>query len=563
MQGELERLRNGMRLVSGAVSAFAEATSDYQRLLTIVARSAAEAIGDICTVMLLDEAGDLHTRALFTTDPSVEHYLTALVGSPIRAGEPSMAWHVMTTGTALFVPAFDLAAAKDRMAARNHELFTTIGVHSLIVVPMRVRGVALGVVAMWRHRAERPSYDNLDLELAQDLANHAALAISNARLVEALRTSEQVHKAQLDGVRANRFLDAIIEHIPDMVFVKDADRLAFTRFNLAGEQLLGVPRSALIGKTDFDLFPAEEAAFFQAKDRETLAARKLVEIAEEPIQTKNGMRWLHTKKVPILDEDGTPLYLLGISHDITARKVADEQLRAAKDQADVASAELEAFSYSVAHDLRAPLRGIDGFSQALLDDYGDRLDEVGRGYLIRVRRLAQRMAELIDDLLALSRVTRADLVFQSVDLTALTQAAVSRLQRLEPERSVEVLVAQGLVVQADARLLSIALDNLLGNAWKFTSKVAAARIELGSEVTETGVRYFVRDNGAGFDNQYAHKLFGVFQRLHTEAEFPGTGIGLATVARIIHRHRGRVWASGVLGNGATFYFTLGDPETHE
>jgi len=563
MQTEVERLRNGMRLVSGAVSAFAEATSDYRRLLAIVARSAAEAIGDICTVVLLDEAGDLHTRAMFTTDPSVESHLAALIEMPISADEPSMAWNVMETAQPLFVPAFDLVAAKARMAPRNYELFHAVGVHTLIVVPMRVRGVSLGVVAMWRHRADRPGYDELDLELAKDLANHAALAISNARLVEALRDSEQVRKAQQDSVRANRFLDAIIEHIPDMVFVKDADHLAFTRFNLAGEQLLGIPRSALIGKTDLDLFPPEEAAFFQAKDRETLAARELVEIAEEPIQTKAGTRWLHTKKVPILDEDGTPLYLLGISHDITARKLVDEQLRAAKDRAETASGELEAFSYSVAHDLRAPLRGIDGFSQALLDDYGDRLDDEGRGYLFRVRKLAQRMAELIDDLLALSRVTRAELVRQSVDLSALTYTAVARLQRLEPERAIEVVIAPDLVVDADPRLLSIALDNLLGNARKFTSKVAAARIELGSEVTDTGVRYFVRDNGAGFDSQYAHKLFGVFQRLHTEAEFPGTGIGLATVARIIHRHRGRVWAEGELGNGATFYFTLGDPETHD
>ncbi len=559
MEQELERLRNGMRLLSGAVSAFAEATSDYERLLTTVARSAAETIGDVCVVVLLDEAGNLHPRARFTTDPAVEHHLTAFLDAPIRAGEPSMLWNVMTTAESLVIPRLALVAMEGRVVPRSIQVLQTIGVHSLILVPMRVRGLSLGVIGLWRHLGDR-SYDDVDLELAQDLANHAALAISNARLVEALRASEQVRKAQQDGVRANRFLDAIIEHIPDMVFVKDAVHLAFTRFNLAGEQLLGVPRSALIGKTDLDLFPAEQAGFFQAKDRETLAGKQLVEIAEEPIETAAGKRWLHTKKVPILDDDGTPLYLLGISHDITARKLADEQLRAAKVQAEAANQELEAFSYSVAHDLRAPLRGIDGFSQALLDDYGDRLDEDGRGYLDRVRKLAQRMAELIDDLLALSRVTRADLTVENVDLSALVHAAVARLQRLEPERSLEVVVAPGLMVKADERLLSIALDNLLGNAWKFTSKVAIPRIELGSEDTDAGVRYFVRDNGAGFDRQYAHKLFGVFQRLHTEAEFSGTGIGLATVSRIIHRHRGRVSAESELGAGATFYFTLGNLE---
>ncbi len=560
MAGDVERLRNGIRLISGAVTAFADAASDYERLLSIVARSSAEVIGDTCAVSMLEPSGELRTHALFSIDPAADHYMAEFSSTPLRPGDPSTAWNVMSTGQPLFLPTIDLAAMKARISSRNYELMRKVGIHSLILVAMRVRSVPLGVVALWRHRSSSAPFDELDLELAQDLANHAALAISNARLVDALRQSEDLRVAQQSSVRANRFLDAIIEHIPDMVFVKDAESLAFTRFNRAGEELLGVPRTALIGKTDYDLFPADEAQFFQAKDRETLAAKNLVEIAEEPIQTASGQRWLHTKKVPILDEDGTPMYLLGISHDITARKRADEELRAAKEQAEFASKELEAFSYSVAHDLRAPLRGIDGFSQALLDDYGDRLDEVGLGYLERCRKLAQRMAGLIDDLLALSRVTRADLERQPVDVSNLGRAALARLQRADPDRQVEIVIAPSLMGEADPRLLSVALDNLLGNAWKFTSNVASARIELGSEVTPAGLAYFVRDSGAGFDPQYTHKLFGVFQRLHTETEFPGTGIGLATVARIIHRHRGRVWAQGAIGEGATFYFTLGDRE---
>jgi len=560
MVGDVERLRNGMRLISGAVTAFADASGDYDQLLKIVAQSSAEVIGDTCAVSMLEPSGELRTYALFSTDPAAESYMDEFSRTPLRPGDPSTAWNVMSTGHPVFLPTIQLDAIKTRMSSRNYELMSEVGIHSLILVAMRVRSVPLGVVALWRHRPSSAPFDKLDLELAQDLANHAALAISNARLVEALRQSEELRVAQQSSIRANRFLDAIIEHIPDMVFVKDAEHLAFTRFNRAGEELLGVSRTALIGKTDYDLFPADEAKFFQAKDRETLAAKSLVEIAEEPIQTAAGPRWLHTKKVPILDEDGTPLYLLGISHDITARKRADEELRAAKEMAELASKELEAFSYSVAHDLRAPLRGIDGFSQALLDDYGDRLDEVGRSYLERCRKLAQRMAELIDDLLALSRVTRAELGREPVDIGTLGRAAAARLQRAEPDRKVEIVIAPNMLGEADPRLLSVALDNLLGNAWKFSSKVAGARIELGTEVTPSGPAYFVRDNGAGFDQQYAHQLFGVFQRLHTEVEFPGTGIGLATVARIIHRHRGRVWAEGAIGKGATFYFTLGDRE---
>ena len=320
--------------------------------------------------------------------------------------------------------------------------------------------------------------------------------------------------------------------------------------------MLGITRDQILGKTDYDLFPPDEAAFFQEKDRETLTGQKLVRIQEEPVQTRDGVRWLYTKKVPVHDQHGTPTHLLGISYDITERKLADAALRDAKDRAEAASRELEAFSYSVAHDLRAPLRGIDGFSQALVEDYSAVLDDTGKRYLGRIRDGAQRMAVLIDDLLALSRVTRAELARQPVDLTAIAQASAARLQRSEPTRDVAIEIAPNLTANADPRLLAIALDNLFSNAWKFTSKSADAKIELVSD----GSAFVVRDNGAGFDMKYEKKLFGVFQRLHTEAEFPGTGIGLATVARIIHRHRGRVWATGAVGQGAAFHFTLGDPE---
>ncbi|MGE3765881.1 MAG: ATP-binding protein, partial [Kofleriaceae bacterium] len=411
-----------------------------------------------------------------------------------------------------------------------------------------------------RHRPHARDLDELDLELAQDLANHAAIAIANARHVDALRENDELRGAKEELARANKFLDAIIENIPDMVFVKDADKLAFTRFNRAGEELIGVSREAMIGKTDYDFFPPEEAMHFQGMDRETLRNKILVDIPEEPIHTANGKRWLHTKKVPIVDERGEPIYLLGISQDITNAKQDKQALVDAKDRAEAANKELESFSYSVAHDLRAPLRAIDGFSQAIVEDYGDRLDEEGRRLLDRVREQAQRMARLIDDLLALSRVTRHDLSFESIDLGETARGTLAQLQRLDPDRSVDVRISNSLLATVDPRMLAIAFDNLLGNAWKFTSKTPDARIEVG-QLHKDGERvFFVRDNGAGFDPQYRHKLFGVFQRLHTEREFPGTGVGLATVARIILRHRGRVWAEGEPGMGATFFFTLGDPE---
>jgi two-component system, NtrC family, sensor kinase len=220
------------------------------------------------------------------------------------------------------------------------------------------------------------------------------------------------------------------------------------------------------------------------------------------------------------------------------------------------NSELEAFSYSVSHDLRAPLRSIDGFSKLLLDDHAGALNAKGKDYLLLVRASAQRMGELIDDLLLLSRVGRAGLVRDRVDLSGIARVAAEELQRKDPDRQVTICIEEPLSAQADDGLMRVLLENLLGNAWKFTANVPAARIEVRTEQKESGTVFFVRDNGAGFDMSYAEKLFNPFQRLHTEAEFPGTGIGLATVHRIVDRHGGRVWADSAVGQGATFYFTI-------
>lgn len=230
---------------------------------------------------------------------------------------------------------------------------------------------------------------------------------------------------------------------------------------------------------------------------------------------------------------------------------------------EAANKELEAFSYSVSHDLRAPLRSIDGFSQALVEDLEDSLDAKAKGYLQRVRAAARRMGELIDDLLELSRVGRTELRRDRVSLSAIGHAVITERRKTDPHRQVEVDIRDGLVAQADRGLLQIVLENLLGNAWKFTANTSPARIQLGAQPHADGdAVYFVRDNGAGFDMTYMNKLFRPFQRLHSESDFPGTGIGLATVHRIVDRHGGRVWAEGAVGAGATVYFTLPEDNEH-
>jgi len=218
--------------------------------------------------------------------------------------------------------------------------------------------------------------------------------------------------------------------------------------------------------------------------------------------------------------------------------------------------ELESFSYSVSHDLRAPLRSIDGFSQALLEDYPDKLDEQGKNYLKRVRSNTQRMGELIDDLLKLSRLIRSEMKPEMVNLSTLAQSIATELQKTQPERQVEFVITPGLSAKGDEHLLRLLLENLLGNAWKFTEKHSQARIEFGSTRADGKQVFLVRDDGAGFDMTYADKLFAPFQRLHSVSEFPGVGIGLATVQRIICRHGGRIWAEGDIEKGAIFYFTL-------
>jgi signal transduction histidine kinase len=298
----------------------------------------------------------------------------------------------------------------------------------------------------------------------------------------------------------------------------------------------------------------------------------------DKIEVAGRQWWVYFQALPTFQMEGEsqlPLFVLltgfagsfllfGITFMLIRSRLRAEKagrdLEDANRELEATNRELEAFSYSVSHDLRAPLRSIDGFSQIILEDYAEELDEEGKDYLCRVRTASQKMGRLIDDLLGLSRVTRGALNCKRVDLSALAMEVAEELREARPERKVEFSAQKGLEVWGDPRLLRVALVNLIGNAWKFTEKKHEARIEFGldEELSRRGhiPVYYVRDNGAGFEMIYADKLFGAFQRLHGQDEFEGTGIGLATVQRVVHRHGGRIWAEGEVGRGATFYFTL-------
>jgi PAS domain S-box-containing protein len=365
------------------------------------------------------------------------------------------------------------------------------------------------------------------------------------------------------GDEGGALMSAILSAIADHVYVFDAEG-RFT-FMSKAPFFPGATRESMMGKTwrEIGMPPAAMEVFDEVRERVMRTGAAITAEMDYP-SAAGTLRLLYT--ITALDHDRgersaviTTRDITQAHHDAEAVKDLTARLEAQIEELREVNGELEAFSYSVSHDLRAPLRAIDGFSRALVDDYGETLDAIAKGYLTKVLAAASRMGHLIDDLLGLARITRTALSLGSVDVGAICSQIVSDLRGANPRREIDFVVPEELLVHADARLLRVALENLLGNAVKFTGKKARARIEVGACVSDSGARaVFVRDDGAGFDPKYAAKLFGAFQRLHTVDDFPGTGIGLATVQRVIHRHRGRIWAEATPGEGATFYFTLGE-----
>jgi PAS domain S-box-containing protein len=354
---------------------------------------------------------------------------------------------------------------------------------------------------------------------------------------------------------ARRRLAAIVESSDDAIIGKTLDGL-ITSWNNGAQRLFGYAPEEVVGGSIAVLFPPGHP---DEQQRLLGQLRGGVEVAHYDTvrRRKDGQDIDVSVTVsPVRDRLGHVVGASKVARDITDRKRAERALAAAKESAELANRELEAFSYSVAHDLRAPLRGMNGFAQILLDDYADKLDAEGVDCLHEIHTNARRMGALIDALLSLSRLTRSALHRERVDLSRLAGDVARELASAEPGRAVDVLVAPGLSADVDPLLARALLENLLGNAWKFTGGAAAARLEVGARREDGATAFFVRDNGAGFDMAHAAKLFAPFQRLHTVGEFPGTGIGLATVQRIVHRHGGRIWAEGTVGAGATFHFTL-------
>ena len=366
---------------------------------------------------------------------------------------------------------------------------------------------------------------------------------------------------------AQRLLQ-VIDNTSAVIYMRDRDG-RYLLVNRRYEELFGVKREEIVGMSDFDLFPADVAAEFRANDLKALARGAAIQF-EETAPHHDGPHAYITVKYPITDAAGDHYAICGISTDINDLKRAEAEakslnaglearVRERTAELEASTRELDAFAYSVSHDLRAPLRAVAGFSELLLEDYAAGLDETGRDYLGRVVAATSRMSRLIDDLLALSRATRVELSWRPVDLTAIAQRVLADLRATDPgpDRPIELIVEQGLCATGDPALLELALQNLIGNAWKVTAKQDKALIHIGADRLPDGARaFFIRDTGAGFDMRYADKLFIPFQRLHSREDFAGSGIGLAIVGRIIARHGGRIWAEGHPERGAVFRFVL-------
>lgn len=446
----------------------------------------------------------------------------------------------------------------------RHMLPWTLGLICIGVVAVFVASTR--IVAPLRHIADAADaiaggdYSRRITHARQDEIGRVGSAFNvMADRVEAAHAQleERVRDRTQELTRAREELDRFFSMSLDLLCIADLAG-QFTRVNPAWEQVLGWTAADLTAVPYVDLVhPDDRTATMQESAKLALGGTTVS--FENRYRHKDGTyRWLSWKAAANLELG----WVYAAARDVTDEKGAARELRQSAAELTAVNRELEAFSYSVSHDLRAPLRTVDGFSQALLEDCGDRLGDAGQDHLRRIRAAAQHMGQLIDDLLKLARVTRAELNFSTVDLSALASRVFTRLSTADPNRIVDWRVQDALSVTADGRLLEVAITNLIENAWKFTRHQPAPRIEFGMRNGAGRPReYFVRDNGAGFDPAYASKLFHAFQRLHRAADFPGSGIGLATVQRIITRHGGQVRAEGAVGEGATFAFTL-EPESH-
>jgi PAS domain S-box-containing protein len=552
--------------IASASGAFSDAVPDMDALLAIVAEQISRATGDFCSVVLLSPDGNtMEPVAAFHPDPKVVEDASAMLGIPIKL-EAAGPWKAVFRDRRPVVIAIDPDHLPANIAPHQARHIQRWRMREAVMIPMVSQDRVVGGLNLNRMEGSAPFRDE-DIKLLMSLATRAASAITTAQLMRAQKMTgaeleAKVAERTAELSAANLFLDSVIENIPNMIFVKDAKALRFVRFNVAGEELLGFSRHELIGKSDLDFFPPDQAEQFTSADRETLRNRRLVDIPEETIQTKDkGVRTLHTKKIPLLDATGEPAFLLGISEDITEAKKVQEALAQAQEEADRANRAKSQFLASMSHELRTPLNAILGFSELLSDDSTGRFDQVTRRrFLDQIHSSGQHLLQLINDILDLSKVEagQMELHLQPVELGAVIdevratveQMALGKAVALNTERSSEVRLI------ADAGKVRQMLLNLVSNAIKFTP--SGGRIDIRIRQVGSWVEIGVSDTGIGIAESDLGQLFTEFHQVDAGPgrQHDGTGLGLALTRRFAELHGGRVSVVSSPGHGSTFTLHL-------
>jgi PAS domain S-box-containing protein len=467
----------------------------------------------------------------------------------MKVSDHAIPRRVVETGDPFLQSTIDLEQLRDLTTAPYMQYVESAGLHSLIVVALRAQGRPIGILSLARHRGNPRPFGPEDVTIAGALADHAALAVTNARLIRHVRQVE-LAAANAALIRQQEAFDRFFMLSLDLLCIAGVDGY-FRRLNPAFESTLGWTLDELTGRPFLDFVHPDDVAATVAEVGKLSTGIPTIKF-ENRYRCKDGSyRWLAWTSAP--DPDGT---LFAVARDVTAERHAQLDLQRAKDDAERANAELETFSYSVSHDLRAPLRAIDGFARILAEDHGEQLDPEAMRVVGVIRTNTLRMGQLIDDLLQFSRLGRRELVSRAIDMEALARSAAEEILAAAAGRAIDLRVEPMPSAVGDPSLFRQVWINLIGNATKYTRDQAPAVVTVRGASVGRDLVYSVADNGVGFDMRYVDKLFGVFQRLHAATEFEGTGVGLALVRRIVQRHGGRAWAEGMLGQGATFSFSL-------
>jgi PAS domain S-box-containing protein len=552
--------------IAAASAAFSDALPNMEALLAIVAEQISRATGDFCSVVLISPDGErIEPVAAYHPDPRVLKDASAFVGVPIQIDAAGL-WKTVFQERRRVVVHIDPDHLPANLAPHQARNIQKWRMREAVMIPMVAQDKVVGGLNLNRMEGSAPLNEE-DLKVLESLAARAARAIATAQLMrdQKMTASEleiEVAERTAELSATNQFLDSMIENIPNMIFVKDPKDLRFIRINLAGEELLGFSRHDLIGKNDFDFFPADQAERFISADRETLRNRRLVDIPEETIQTKNkGVRILHTKKIPILDASGEPTFLLGISEDITEAKKAQEAVLQAQEEAERANRVKSQFLASMSHELRTPLNAILGFSELLSDDATHRFDEATRRrFLDQIHSSGQHLLELINDILDLSKVEagQMELHLGPVELGKLIDEVQTTVEPLARNRAIALNIEASpeLRMIADSAKVRQMLLNLVSNAIKFTP--SGGRIDIRSRRVESWVEIAVSDSGIGIAKEDLGRLFTEFQQLDAGPgrQQEGTGLGLALTRRFAELHGGQVNVESALGKGSTFTLRL-------